>query len=372
MLKFKKTPIIIISLALCLIVFVGDLVFYRIFYLITISFVLSILWSILSYKKIDASQRVDKTYCYTGEEINIFTTIINDSIFPIPFIQVDNIISFSNKFNSKFFSLMPLENIVIENKMKFKYRGIYKMGPIKIKLSDVFGIVTLKKTINIDKKIDVYPKVYFIENISMPNIRPLGIHISKINTNEDFTSIRNIRKYNVGDNLKKIHWKLTAKRGELYVKEFNLSGSNSVYILLDMSNVYETKQLEETAVEATISIVEYLLRNRVETILYILSDRLYTIDGKSVRDFDKFNKALITIKAGGKIDIFDIIKGKFSVIDNKNTIYFITGNISDRKENILQFLNQLPNLNVISCDESSEKYEGIKYLTQGSQIKEVV
>lgn len=372
MLKFKKTPIIIILLALCLIVFIGDLVFYRIFYLITISFVLSILWSILSYKKIDASQRIDKTYCYTGEEINILTTIINDSIFPIPFIQVDNIISFSNKFKSKFFSLMPLENVVMENKLKFKYRGIYKMGPIEIKLSDVFGIVTLKKIINIDKKIDVYPKVHYIENINLQNIRPLGTNISKINTNEDFTSIRNIRKYNMGDNLKKIHWKLSAKRGELYVKEFNLSGSNFVYILLDMTNVYKTKELEETAVEAAISIVEYLLRNRVETILYILSDRLYTIDGKSIKDFDKFNKALITVKLAGKVDILDAIKGKLSVIDSKNTIYFITGNISDIKQNILQFSNQLPNLNVISCDESNEVFAGIKYITQGSQIKEVV
>lgn len=247
MLKLKKTPIVIILLALCLIVFIGDLIFYRIFYLITISFVLSFFWALISYKKIDASQRIEKTYCYTEEEINILTTIINDSIFPIPFIQVDNIISFSNKFKSKFFSLMPLENVVIENKLKFKYRGIYKMGPIEITLSDVFGIVTLKKNIDINKKIDVYPKVHFIDNINLPNVRPLGTHISKINTNEDFSSIRNIRKYTTGDNLKKIHWKLSAKRGELYVKEFNLSGSNSVYIVLDMSNVYRTKELEETA-----------------------------------------------------------------------------------------------------------------------------
>ncbi|MBZ4664271.1 MAG: hypothetical protein JG776_1989 [Caloramator sp.] len=369
MFKINKSSIVILVISVWLVATIGSEVFYRIFYLIFFSLFFSIIWCILSKRNIIANQEVDIIYCTTDEEINLQTVVENKSVLPIPFVEVDKIFILENNFKKEYFSLMPFEKVIMDNKINFKYRGIYSLGPIEIKLWDVFGIICFEKSVDIGKSIYVYPKIHYIDNLNLPNFRPLGTHKAKSSTNEDYTSIRNIRGYVVGDNLKRVHWKLSAKRGELQIKEYDISGTNSVNIILDMTEVYKSFDLEETAAEVCISIVEYLLRNRVETILYIVSNKLYSSDGKNINDFKKLSDLIATVRAEGSIDVIDVVKDRIK-LNKDSTILYITGSISSEKLNRLNKIKEyINNFYIVSCDDTEEKHSDIVYIVNSIDIK---
>lgn len=369
MYKINKSSIIILIISIWLVATIGSEVFYRIFYLIFFSLFFSIFWCIISKKNITANQDVDKIYCTTNEEINLQTIVENKSVLPIPYVEVDKIFIIENDFKKDYFSLMPLEKVTLNNKINFKYRGIYNLGPIDIKLWDVFGIICFEKRVDVGKSIYVYPKIHYIDNLKLPNYRPLGTHKAKSSTNEDYTSIRNIRGYVVGDNLKRVHWKLSAKRGELQIKEYDISGTNAVNIVLDMTKVYKNMNLEETAAEVCISIVEYLLRNKIETTLYVVSNKLYFADGKNINDFKKMSNLIATVRANGDLDALDVVKDRIKL--NKNsTILYITGRILSGKINRLNKIKEyVNNFYIVSCDDEEEKQSNVIYITNSIDIK---
>ncbi|WDC84583.1 hypothetical protein PL321_02365 [Caloramator sp. mosi_1] len=111
------------------------------------SIFLSIIWCVISRNTITANQEVDKTYCTTKDEINLATVVENKSVLPIPYVEVDKVFLLEEDFKKSYFSLMPLEKITLNNKINFKYRGIYNIGPIEIKIWDVFGIICFKKVL---------------------------------------------------------------------------------------------------------------------------------------------------------------------------------------------------------------------------------
>ena len=53
---------------------------------------------------------------------------------------------------------------------------------------------------------------------------------------ENSIFIKDIRKYKIGDSLKRIHWKVSAKYGELYTKNYEMYSNEEYNIFLDMNN----------------------------------------------------------------------------------------------------------------------------------------
>jgi uncharacterized protein (DUF58 family) len=113
---------------------------------------------------------------------------------------------------------------------------VYRLGPVILKTGDIFGIYGVEIE---------YPET---ENfiVSPPVIQlPLDIQIvsgrrvdeskwSRTRTEKSITSI-SAREYVSGDSFGKIHWMITAKKFEPYVRVFeNIHASNAWWVLLDL------------------------------------------------------------------------------------------------------------------------------------------
>ena len=90
----------------------------------------------------------------------------------------------------------------------------YKMP--KIDVYDLFGFFHFSKTINKDKEILVMPVP------AMPEVMPdmFGFKAKNLRkAKQPHTEIYDIRDYQMGDPVKTIHWKMSAKKDKLLVKE---------------------------------------------------------------------------------------------------------------------------------------------------------
>src|SRR5690606_38961497 len=135
----------------------------------------------------------------------------------------------------KSFSVMPFSSKTYTFEVECKYRGYYSIGVERVEITDLLGLINIKYTVREPIYITVYPKIVELERFHIKTNYISESHALLDTKFEDMATISNIRKYAYGDRIKKIHWKLTAKKNELMVKEFQNTTETSLMIVLDLS-----------------------------------------------------------------------------------------------------------------------------------------
>lgn len=80
---------------------------------------------------------------------------------------------------------------------------------------------------------DVYRVQLDAENMSLHFMEEGDSH-SHDKSGDDVSEVFDTRAYRLGDTLQRVHWKLSAKTGEVLVKEFSMPVENMVLLLVDL------------------------------------------------------------------------------------------------------------------------------------------
>jgi uncharacterized protein (DUF58 family) len=117
--------------------------------------------------------------------------------------------------------------------VKSDVRGLYQVGPLMLTVADPFGLVETGRTFTQSQHLLVTPRVY-----ALPQVR-LGADRAGSGENrpraiasageEDAT----VREYRDGDDLRRVHWRSTARRGELMVRREEQPWQSRCAIFLD-------------------------------------------------------------------------------------------------------------------------------------------
>jgi uncharacterized protein (DUF58 family) len=169
-----------------------------------------------------------------------------------------------------------------------RYRGIYRLGLYSMGVTDFLGLFSLRRALSSRVEVIVYPRVRELTHF------PLAAHLlskaqANLNTRqEDYTDIADTRPYQPADPIKKIHWKLTAKRGEWIVKNYQIASQSGMAVLVDSTRhplpYEESVKLEDRVVEYAVAVLRYCLRRQMPTELFFgRSEREY---GRHIGDFE--------------------------------------------------------------------------------------
>lgn len=117
--------------------------------------------------------------------------------------------------------------------VRSEVRGRYEVGPLAIRVSDPFGFIELVRTFSETSALTVVPAVH-----PLPAIRLNGEWTGQgenrprafaIGSAEDVTT----REYRRGDDLRRVHWRSTARTGELMVRREEQPWQSRATIVLD-------------------------------------------------------------------------------------------------------------------------------------------
>ncbi|MBT4868258.1 MAG: DUF58 domain-containing protein, partial [Planctomycetaceae bacterium] len=107
--------------------------------------------------------------------------------------------------------------------VNFLMRGYYQFGPLMLETGDLFGLHRCYKVLTDPHFILVYPKVLPLTGYDVASRRPIGEVRMTHRLFEDPTRISGVRPYERGDPLSRIHWRATARTGELHCKTYEPS-----------------------------------------------------------------------------------------------------------------------------------------------------
>ncbi|HUG89358.1 MAG TPA: DUF58 domain-containing protein [Planctomycetaceae bacterium] len=117
--------------------------------------------------------------------------------------------------------------------IEFLMRGYYQLGPLLIESGDLFGLHRRYRVLADPQFVLVYPRVVPMLGYDIASRRPIGEVRLTHRLFEDPTRIAGVRPYERGDSLNRIHWKATARTGELHSKVYEPSTIAGATFVLD-------------------------------------------------------------------------------------------------------------------------------------------
>lgn len=347
-------------------VLVGGKFFYLLFFINLIS----IMYSKFTCRKIEKNlfcmYRVYGENVMRGDTIGIRYGVYNESMWPVAYIELDDGIPWrvlsNGEQRDKVFSIPPYEGVYIEKTIKCMRRGIYQLGKLNIVIGDILGIVKKEFVVKDEVSLIVYPRIYKLENFSAIGRDFFGSVSTNLIHYEDYSSIKEVRKYNYGDSFKRVDWKTTAKKGELYVKQYDVSVNVQlrIYMDFDLNKYIEDKEgfLEERVVESAVSIMNYCLYKGIYTEMVTFTDRKIQIVGRNMENINEVLDILARIKPKKNINLEGIISTDFKTMSLETTIIIVTPYINkDFLPELLLLKNRGVNVKVILVNDFSNNKE---------------
>ncbi|MCU1426211.1 MAG: hypothetical protein JWL83_211 [Actinomycetia bacterium] len=140
-------------------------------------------------------------------------------------------------------------------------RGRFVIGPMRATLTDPFGLAQASARVLGTDEVIVYPKVHEVFALPEAGGEDLDRDTPKLRGQPDSgNEFLTLREYAPGDDLRRVHWRSTARRDTLMVRQEESRRRAPVLVMLDVRPNAHDRESFETAVEAAASIVHALDR----------------------------------------------------------------------------------------------------------------
>jgi uncharacterized protein (DUF58 family) len=115
-------------------------------------------------------------------------------------------------------------------------RGEFRLGPLTLLSGDPFGLFQMPRRISGTERVIVYPATFPVNKFHLPMGFLSGGEAQRQLTHHITTNASSVRDYAWGDSFNRIHWKSSAKRDRLIVKEFELDPMVDIWLFVDFSS----------------------------------------------------------------------------------------------------------------------------------------
>ena len=152
--------------------------------------------------------------------------------------------------------LRPGESGRAAYRLPTERRGVFPIGPLSATRADPFGLAEVTWRVATPTELTVYPHIDRI--VPVPHTLGHDPHAGAEHptavglAGEDFYALR---AYEVGDDLRKVHWPSTARVDELMIRQEEMPWQGRATVLLDVRAASHTPESFELAVSAAASIV---------------------------------------------------------------------------------------------------------------------
>lgn len=142
-------------------------------------------------------------------------------------------------------------------------RGVYQVGPSSARVGDPLGLTSTQRTQERIDRLVVYPEIEELQGFPASRGRDISNHAVRPEFShkggEDFFTLR---EYRLGDDLRYVHWRSSAKLGELVIKQLETPWQSRALVVLDTrASSYQNEECFEKAVKGAASVVRHLSRS---------------------------------------------------------------------------------------------------------------
>lgn len=141
----------------------------------------------------------------------------------------------------------------------YKKRGVYPNARVTLSCAAPYGLIRATRQLQLPGEVVVFPRVYSVDPPASAGTEMMSggrfRGARRVNTGTHFAGVRG---WQSGDSFKQVHWKSTARRGEMMVKTFEEELGGRVSLILDCATGDSDKT--DNAVRAAASLAAATLQ----------------------------------------------------------------------------------------------------------------
>jgi uncharacterized protein (DUF58 family) len=269
-----------------------------------------------------------------GETLMTIFTVRHASLLPISAIRLQ--LSVPSAFSAAqevSVSAMPFSKKVFRYRINCPHRGLYEAGITRIEAQDLFGLINLSRRADMRLvPMEVSPRVPRDLPMELKSVDMGPETISR--ASDDTASPSDVRKWEDGDPLKRVHWKLTMRKREVMVRVFEESARPDTLIIPDLSAVTATPDqaltYEDCVCEACAGAVKAQLDAGYPVRMPLTCAMPSEISGQFPADISLFVDALMRVKFDSPYDYEQVLMLMMQRMSRTGGIIIVTPRLTTR------------------------------------------
>ncbi|MFQ5613787.1 MAG: DUF58 domain-containing protein, partial [Anaerolineae bacterium] len=210
------------------------------------------LWNRLSLFGLHYERRFSETRAFQGETIELTLEVRNQKFLPLPLLEITDVFPKSlsidqgqvvvNRANNlgeyrTFWMPGAFQRLTRRVAVHCTHRGYHLYGPASVKTGDGFGFFSRRATHLKRERLIVYPRLYSVAELGLPAKNPFGEQGAQERLFEDPLRTIGVREWQPADNLRRVHWKATARHQQLLSRVYEPSEEMQLLIFLNVATM---------------------------------------------------------------------------------------------------------------------------------------
>src|SRR5215469_3621709 len=185
--------------------------------------------------RLACSRRLDPPRVPAGQPTTVTARMENVSRLRTAVLLAEDVTPYSLGSRPRFVldEIEPGGSRELSYQIRSETRGKFTIGPLRVRVADAFGLVEISRSFSTTSTLVVTPKIY-----PLPRAAALSSWLGEgdggmrtiSSVGEDDAAPR---AYQNGDGLRRVHWRSTARYGELMVRREEHQWRNSASVFLD-------------------------------------------------------------------------------------------------------------------------------------------
>lgn len=315
-------------------------------------------------KGIHTEVHFQKQTMFEGEKGILEEVVVNDKALPIvalkvkfqtsrnlKFVDNTNTVVTDNYYRNDIISVMPYRQLIRKLEFIGEKRGYYTIEQMTLVGTDLFLQRQMVSENECHTALYVYPKPYREKMFQISLKKINGEILSKQRIIEDPFEFRGIREYEPYDDIRYIHWKATAKTGELKVVQKNYTSEKNIRIFLYLK--HSTMIKREDNLEDSIRILAAVVENYLSlgscleihtNCEDIISGKIFSMEKmQSVGMLDLFYKSLARLNIQKIHDFEETMEHKIGEDTETTTILISPYGNADLQEKLCEYIRRNDN-----------------------------
>jgi uncharacterized protein (DUF58 family) len=225
------------------------------------------LWSRYTLRNLSAKISINHNRAFPGENIELNFELANKGV-PLPWLETEvelphRLVTGKNSASRYTWkrlrwvtSLSHGQVITWKQTIEAKARGDYRLGPLRLRSGDMFGLFSRELVLPAFQSLLVYPRIFPLSKLDFPLRTLLGEKATPRSIYEDVSRVAGVRDYHYDDPFKRIHWKASAAHNKLQTRQFDSSTSLSLLLVFDV-NSFEREDDEFEHAVSTVASLAY-------------------------------------------------------------------------------------------------------------------
>lgn len=214
----------------------GRTVLFTLAYVLGSLLVLSLLWSWVSVSWVRVQRQTRARRAQVGRPFEEAFRVLNTALVPKLWLEIEDHSTLPGYRAGRVLpGLLPRQSQAWSTGTICTARGEFQLGPLTITSGDPFGLFRFPRRMDKTTQLIVYPAVVPIQAFAVPSGVLSGGEAQRQRTHFVTTNAAGVREYAPGDSFNRIHWRSTARKNRLLVKEFELDPLADIWVFLDLS-----------------------------------------------------------------------------------------------------------------------------------------